>query len=148
MDYQANLLTDYGAIQALLRRTKRVAVLGMRPERQSYKPAHYVPKALIAMGLEVIPVPVLDRDVTTILDRQVYHSLAEVPGPIDIVDVFRRPTDLPPHLDDMLAAKPYAVWFQAGIKNDAVAEALAKAGIMVVQSRCLMVDYRNFLSTA
>lgn len=145
MDVQANLLTDHGAIQELLRRTRRVAVLGMRPERQSYKPAHYVPAALIAMGLEVIPVPVYDRDVPTILGQKVYHSLAEAPGPIDIVDVFRRPTDLPPHLDDMLAARPHAVWFQSGIRHDAVAEALASAGIKVVQSRCLMVEYRHFL---
>ncbi len=147
MDYQTNLLSDYGAIQELLRRTRRVAVLGMRPERQSHKPAHYVPAALIEMGLEVFPVPVHDRDVTSILGRQVYHSVADVPGPIDLVDVFRRPEDLPAHLDDLLAARPYAVWFQSGIRNDAVAEELARAGIKVVQSRCLMVDYRHFLHT-
>lgn len=144
MEYQANLLTDYGAIGDLLRRSRRVAVLGMRPERQSYKPAHYVPAALLAMGLEIIPVPVLDKDVTHILGREVYHRLADVPGPIDIVDVFRRAEDLPAHLDDMLAAKPYAIWFQSGIRNASVAETLARAGIKVVQSRCLMVDYRNF----
>lgn len=146
MEYQANLLTDYGAIAELLRRTRRVAVLGMRPESQAHKPAHYVPAALIAMGLEVIPVPVVDRDVTSILGRQAYFRLADVPGPIDLVDVFRRPEDLPAHLDDLLAARPYAVWFQSGIRNDAVAEALARAGIKVVQSRCLMVDYRSFQS--
>ncbi|HMQ30612.1 MAG TPA: CoA-binding protein [Chloroflexaceae bacterium] len=147
MDYQANLLSDYGAIQELLRRTRRVAVLGMRPERQDYKPAHYVPAALIEMGLEVIPVPVRDRDVTSILGRPVYHRVADVPGPVDLVDVFRRSADLPAHLDDLLAARPYAVWFQSGIRNDAVAEELARAGIKVVQSRCLMVDYRHFLHT-
>jgi uncharacterized protein len=146
MEYQANLLTDHGAIQELLRRTRRVAVLGMRPERQDYKPAHYVPAALLQMGLEIIPVPVLDRDVATILGRPVYHRLADVPDPIDIVDVFRRPADLPAHLDDMLAAKPYAVWFQSGIRHDGVAQALAEAGIKVVQSQCLMVEYRHFLS--
>lgn len=146
MDYQGNLLTDDGAIAELLGRTRRVAVLGIRPERQAYKPAHYVPAALLEMGLEVLPVPVLDRDVLTILGRPVFHRLADVPGPIDLVDVFRRPADLPAHLEDMLAARPYAVWFQSGIRNDAVAEELARAGIKVVQSRCLMVEYRQFLS--
>lgn len=144
MDYRANLLTDHGSIGELLRRARRVAVLGMRPERQDYKPAHYVPKALIEMGLEVIPVPVLDRDVTHILGLPVYRRLADVPGPVDIVDVFRRAVDIPAHLDDMLAARPYAVWFQSGIRHDGVAEQLARAGIKVVQSRCLMVDYRHF----
>jgi predicted CoA-binding protein len=146
MEYQSNLLIDPAAIKDLLARARRVAVLGIRPERQSYKPAHYVPAALAEMGLEIIPVPVLDRDVSAILGQQVYHRVADVPGPIDIVDVFRRPDDLPAHLDDILAAKPYAVWLQSGIRHDAFAADLAGAGIKVVQSRCLMVDYRGFLS--
>ncbi|MEI8167184.1 MAG: CoA-binding protein [Chloroflexales bacterium] len=148
MHQHENLLTDEGAIQDLLRRTRRVAVLGMRPESHAAKPAHYVPAALLEMGLEVVPVPVADREVTTMLGRVVYHSLVAVPGPIDIVDVFRRPEDLPAHLDDMLAAHPYAVWLQSGIRHDIVAEQLANAGIKVVQSRCLMVAYRNFLAAA
>lgn len=146
MEYLENLLVEHTAIHDLLRRARRVAVLGMRPERQSYKPAYYVPAALAEMGLEIIPVPVLDRDVATILGQRVYHQVADVPGPIDVVDVFRRPTDLPAHLDDLLAARPYAVWFQSGIRHDSVAAELARAGIKVVQSRCLMVDYRAFLS--
>lgn len=148
MTTHENLLTDYGAITELLRRTRRVAVLGMRPERQSYKPAHYVPAALIEMGLEIFPVPVADADVDTILGLPVYRSVAAVPGPIDIVDVFRRPEDLPAHLEDLLSARPYAVWLQTGIRHSAVAAALAEAGIKVVQSRCLMVDYRNFVTAA
>ena len=148
MDDHANLLTSDEAIHALLRRTRRVAVLGMRPESHAQKPAHYVPAALIEMGLEIFPVPVADRDVTTILERPVYASLAAVPGPLDIIDVFRRPEDLPAHLDDLLAARPYAVWLQSGISHDEVAAKLAEAGIKVVQNRCLMVEYRRFLATA
>lgn len=63
-------------------------------------------------------------------------------GHIDILDVFRKPSDLPPHLDDILAAKPAAVWLQSGITNPDFEEALAKAGIKVVSDRCLMVDHR------
>ena len=63
-------------------------------------------------------------------------------GPIDILDVFRKPSDLPPHLDDILAAQPAAVWLQSGITNPAFEEALAQAGIKVVSDRCLMVDHR------
>ena len=57
--------------------------------------------------------------------------------------MFRRPQDIEAHLDDMLAAKPAAVWFQSGIRHEAVAEALACAGIKVVQDRCLMVEHRS-----
>ena len=57
-----------------------------------------------------------------------------------MVNVFRRPNDIPPHVDDILAAKPKYVWFQLGIRNDAAAQQLAEAGIKVVQDRCLMVE--------
>jgi predicted CoA-binding protein len=93
-------------------------------------------------------VPVYYPDVTAILGQPVYRRVADVPGPIDLVDVFRRSGDIPPHLDDLLAAKPKAVWFQLGIRNDEVAEALARAGIRVVQDRCLMVDHRRATASA
>jgi uncharacterized protein len=143
MDWRDNLLTDGSQIRDLLVQVRRVAVLGMRPERYPHKPAFYVPQALAEMGLEIVPVPVYDRDEATILSRPVYHALADIPGTIDLVDVFRRPQDIPAHLDDILAAKPHAVWFQSGIRNDQVAERLAREGIQVVQDRCLMVDYRR-----
>jgi uncharacterized protein len=64
-----------------------------------------------------------------------------IPGSIDLVDVFRRASDIPAHLDDILAKRPGAVWFQSGIRNGTVAEQLARAGITIVQDRCLMIDY-------
>jgi hypothetical protein len=57
--------------------------------------------------------------------------------------VFRRPRDIPPHVPDILAAKPRAVWLQLGITHAEAAEALARAGIQVVQDRCLMVEHRR-----
>ena len=65
----------------------------------------------------------------------------DVPGHIDLVNVFRRPTDLMPHLDDILAAKPDAVWLQLGIAHDEFAAKLVEAGIDVVQDRCIKVEY-------
>jgi predicted CoA-binding protein len=64
---------------------------------------------------------------------------------VDMVNVFRRPQDVPPHLDDLLAKKPKSVWMQLGISHSEVAEELAKAGIKVVQDRCLMVDHRRLM---
>jgi predicted CoA-binding protein len=142
--WRANLLTTSDEIRGLLAQARRVAVLGMRSERNPGMPSFYVPAALAAAGLEIVPVPVYEQSLTHMLDRPVYRKLVDIPGPIDIVDVFRRPEDLPGHVDDLLAKKPGAVWFQSGIREDTVAETLARAGIKVVQSRCLMVDYQGF----
>jgi predicted CoA-binding protein len=135
---------DEEQIARLVRGARRVAVLGIKTEAQSGQPSFYVPQYLQKAGIEVIPVPVYFPEVTTILGQPVYRAIADVPGPIDIVDVFRKPSDLPAHLDDLLAAKPQAVWFQSGIRNDEVADKLAAAGIYVVQDRCLMVEHRRY----
>ncbi len=142
MDWRENLIESDKGIRALLAETRRVAVLGIKTEGQRYAPAFYVPKYLADVGLDVIPVPVYYPEVTNILGRQVYRRLADVPGDVDLVDVFRRAEDIPPHVEDILAKRPRAVWFQSGIRNDRVAEQLAREGIKVVQDRCLMVEHR------
>lgn len=143
-EWRGNLIELDGAVAELLAATRRIAVLGIKPESRSFKPAHYVPAYLQRAGFEVLPVPVYYPDVHAILGEPVYRTVSDVPPPIDLVDVFRRPEDLPPHTDDLIRAAPAAVWFQAGIRNAAVAEALARAGIGVVQGRCLMVEHRRF----
>jgi len=140
-NWQQRLLTTPDQIRALLERSHRVAVLGIRPSGD--KPAFYVPEYTQRAGYEVIPVPVYYPEATEILGQRVYRTVAAVPGPVDIVNVFRRPADIPPHVDDILAARPRAVWFQLGIRNDAAAETLARAGIDVVQDRCLLVELRR-----
>jgi len=136
-------LTTEAELRDLLRSTSRVAVLGIKTEAQSDQAAFYVPSYLASAGVEVVPVPVYYPEVTTILGRPVFRSVAAVPGPVDIVDVFRRPADLMPHLDDLIAARPRVVWLQSGIRHPAFCEALRAAGIDVVQDRCLMVDHRR-----
>lgn len=135
------ILTDTPSIQRLLARVRRVAVLGIKME--PWEPAYYVPAYSIKAGLDVVPVPVYYPDVREIMDRPVYRRLVDVPPPIDLVNVFRRSERVPEHLEDMLAAKPGAVWMQSGIANDTVAEALSAAGIDVVQNRCLMVELQR-----
>ncbi len=140
--WRANLVEDTAAVAKLLLDARRVAVLGIKTEQQAGQPAFYVPQYLQGAGYEIIPVPVYYPDVTEILGQPVYRSLQEVPGDIDLVVVFRRPRDIPPHLDDLIAAAPAAVWFQSGIRNEEAAERLAQAGIAVVQDRCTMVEHR------
>lgn len=142
-EWRRNLIEDdEDRIAELLRSTRRVAVLGIKTEMQRGQPAFYVPASLQQMGLSVIPVPVYFPDAKEILGEKVYRRVADVPGDIDIVDVFRRPADVAQHLPDLLAKHPRAVWLQSGIRDDRTAEALARAGILVVQDRCLMVEYR------
>ena len=136
------IIDDAASIERLLRATKRIAVLGIKTEQQAGQPALYVPQFLVQAGYDVVPVPVYYPDVTEILGAKVYRRLVDIPGDIDMVDVFRRPQDLPPHLDDILAKKPKSVWLQQGIRDDAFAEKLSANGITVVQDRCLMVEVR------
>ena len=142
-DWRENLIETDGEIAELLAATRRIAVLGMKTEAQSYQPAFYVPQYMATAGFEVIPVPVYYPEATHIIGQKVYRKLADVPGTIDLVNVFRRPGDIPPHVEDILAARPRAVWFQSGIRHDGAAEQLARAGIKVVQDRCLMVEHRR-----
>lgn len=141
---QGKLIEDSAGIDEVLAATRRIAVLGIKTEAQSGQPAFYVPAYLVQAGYDVIPVPVYYPQVTQILGRPVFRQLADVPGEIDLLDVFRRPQDLKAHLDEILAKRPKAVWLQQGIRDDEFAQTLADAGIAVVQDRCLMVEHRRW----
>lgn len=143
MSWQSNLIDDGAGIRELLASTRTIAVLGIKTEAQAGQAAFYVARYLDSAGFEVIPVPVYFPEVTKILGHTVYRKLTDIPVEVDLVNIFRRPADVPAHLDDILAKKPKAVWMQLGIRHDAVAEKLAQAGIKVVQDRCLMVDHRQ-----
>lgn len=128
---------------ALLRGTKRIAVLGIKTEAQAGQPAYDVPSYLVNAGFDVVPVPVYFPEVTEILGRKVYRRLVDVPGDVDLVDVFRRKADLDAHFDDLVAKKPKVVWLQSGIKSEPFAKRLTEAGITVVMDRCIMVEHRR-----
>jgi predicted CoA-binding protein len=144
MDWRDNLITTPEQIRELLSGTKTIAVLGIKTEAQAGQPAFYVPSYMQSAGFKIIPVPVYYPDVTEILGERVYRTVSEVPDEVDMVNVFRRAQDIPPHVPDILAKKPKSVWMQLGIYDNDVAEELARAGIKVVQDRCLMVDHRRF----
>ena len=139
-DWKGNLIEDAAGIAQVIRETKTIAVLGIKPESHADQAGYYVPAHMAGAGYEIVPVPVYYPEVTEILGKPVVRKLADIGRPIDMVNVFRRPSDIPPHVDDILAAKPKSVWFQLGIRNDEAAEKLARAGIKVVQDRCLMVE--------
>jgi predicted CoA-binding protein len=140
-NWRAHLLDTPARIKALLENTHRIAVLGIKPDPM--QPAFYVPEYAQKAGYEIVPVPVYYKELTEMQGEKVYRKLTDIPGEIDMVNVFRRPADIPPHVDDIIAKKPKSVWFQLGIRNDAAAERLARAGIDVVQDHCLLVELRR-----
>ena len=141
LDWRSHLIDDTAGIRRILDNTRRVAVLGIKTDPD--QPAYYVPEYAQNAGWEIVPVPVYYPDVTEILGERVYRKVADVPGELDMVNVFRRSFDVPPHVEDIIAKQPKSVWMQLGIRNEAAAERLAKAGIDVVQDRCLMVEMRR-----
>ena len=141
----SNILTTDDEIRELLQNTKTIAVLGIKPETHASQPAFYVSKYMADAGYEIIPVPVYYPEVTDILGKTVYRDLKDIPGEIDLLNVFRRSEDIPKHTIEILEKKPKAVWFQLGIRNDEVAGRLAEAGIKVVQDLCLMVEHRALI---
>ena len=141
-DWRTHLIESSAGIERILEQTRRIAVLGIKTE-ETGAPAYYVPEYAQQAGYEVVPVPVYYPEVTEILGERVHRTVSGVPGDVDMVNVFRRPGDIPPHVDDIIAKRPKSVWFQLGIRNDAAAERLARAGIDVVQDRCLLVELRR-----
>ena len=146
MDWRENLIEDAGAIRALVKESRRIAVLGIKTEAHRDQAAFYVAEYMADAGYDIVPVPVYYPEVTQILGRPVVRDLKAVQPPPDLVDVFRKPSDVLAHVDDLIAVGPKVVWMQLGIRNDQAAERLAKAGIKVVQDRCLMVEHRHALT--
>jgi predicted CoA-binding protein len=140
-DWREHIIDSYEGIRRVIGETRRIAVLGIKEEDD--RPAHFVPEYAQRAGFEIVPVPVYYPDATEMLGEKVYRSISAIPDDIDMVNVFRRPEAIPPHLDDIIAKRPKSVWFQLGIVNHEAAERLAREGIDVVQDRCLLVELRR-----
>ena len=128
------------AIRKLLEEARRIAVVGLspKPHRDSNRIARY----LLDRGYEVVPVYPREEQ---ILGLRVYRRVADIPGGVQIVDVFRRSEHLPDVVDDALAARAPALWFQLGCIHEQAAARAAAAGATVVMDRCIMVDHARLL---
>ncbi len=124
-------------IREILGRVRTIAVVGLsdNPERDSYRVAEY----LQAQGCRIIPVNPNARE---ILGQKVCASLREISEPVDIVDIFRKPEAVPAIVDEAIAIGAKCVWMQSGIAHNAAADKARQAGLLVVMSRCLMVEHR------
>jgi predicted CoA-binding protein len=131
---------DDEAIRRLLEGARRIAVVGLSPKpgRDSHRVARYLQQR----GCEIVPVYPREDE---ILGARVYRRLQDVPGGMDLVDVFRRGEALPGVVADGLAAKAPAFWFQLGCVNEDAARRAQDAGATVVMDRCLMVEHGRLL---
>ncbi|BDC18822.1 CoA-binding protein [Acidianus sp. HS-5] len=125
----------------VLKGYKNVATIGF--SKDPTKPSHQVPEFLISKGYNVIPVnPTVDE----ILGRKSYKSILDVPEKIDIVEVFRPSSEVPKIVDEVLERVKQkgdikVIWLQEGIRNDEAAERARKAGLIVIQDRCMYKEY-------
>lgn len=133
--------TDLSEIKEIFQEVKTIAVVGLSPdpEKASYRVAKYLQQE----GYKIVPVYPKEDE---ILGEKVYRTLAEIPFPIDMVDVFRKPSAVGPIVEACKSRGDVkVVWLQVGIVNNEAAESAVKSGMKVVQNRCAMVDHRNIL---
>ncbi|GAB3454873.1 CoA-binding protein [Actinophytocola sediminis] len=125
-------------IERLVREARTVAVVGLsdNPRRPSFGVAGYLARS----GLEIFPV---NPGLTTWQGRMAYPSLSALPGPVDIVDVFRRSEHVPSIAHEAVAAGAGALWMQLGVISPEAAEIAAAGGLDVVMDRCLAVEHRE-----
>ncbi len=128
-------------IDDILENSKRIAVIGMskNPEKDAYT----VPEYLIENGYTIIPV---NPTANEILGQKAYKKLSDVPGDVDIVDVFRPSEDVPNYIEDVLKKRPKVFWEQLGIHNPEAEEKIAAAGIKVVYNRCMRLELKRLKS--
>ncbi|MES2524963.1 MAG: CoA-binding protein [Gemmatimonadota bacterium] len=141
-EWRSRIVDDRAGIARVVNSVSRIAVIGIKTEAAG-GPAYYVPEITQQSGFTIIPVPVYHPEATEILGEPVHRSLATIDPPADMVQLFRRSSDVPKHVDEILAAKPKVVWMQLGIRNDEAAEQFAKAGITVIQDKCLKVELQR-----
>ena len=139
------IVDDEAALAILVKSLHRVAVVGMKGDDRPEESAHEIPALMHGLGIEIVPV---NPGLTMALGQKAYPRIADVPGRVDCVDVFRRISAIPGLTEEILALpserRPGGVWLQSGIRHDEAAAALSEAGMWVVQDRCLGVYVRRY----
>jgi len=124
-------------IKEILETYKNIAVVGL--SSQTWRPSYSVSRYMQTVGYRIIPV---NPNETEVLGEKAYASLEDVPGPIEIVDIFRRPEFVPDVVEAAIRRKARVIWMQLGIVNEAAAARARAAGLEVVMDRCILVEHR------
>ena len=125
-------------IEGILKEARTVAVVGLspKPDRHSYGVAQY----LQARGYRVIPV---NPNAQEILGEKAYPTLLSIPEKVDIVDIFRRPEEVPPVVEEAIGIGARVVWMQEGIRHEEAARRAREAGLKVVMDRCMKKEHQR-----
>ncbi len=125
-------------VRRILENARRIAVVGV--SQKSDRDSHRVADYLVQAGFDVVGVnPAYDQ----VLGRPCYPDLAAVPGPVDIVDVFRKPEAILAVVDEAIAAGAGCVWMQLGLAHNEAADKARAHGLDVVMNKCLMVEHKK-----
>jgi len=129
-------------VREVLEGMKRVAVVGLSAKED--RASHGIAKFLLGQGYQVVGVnPVLKEPV---LGLDIYPSLADVPGPVDVVDVFRRSETVGPIIEEAVARGDGFIWMQEHVINEDAAQVARSAGIDVIQDRCIYKEWLRLLN--
>ena len=123
----------------ILKTYRRIAMVGL--SSNPFRPSHFAAIYLLAEGYDVVPVNPREKE---ILGRHSYASLREVPGPVEVVDIFREPAAVPAIVEDAIAIGAKVVWMQLGVIHEAAAERARAAGLEVVMDRCMKIEHARF----
>ena len=123
----------------ILERYRRIAMVGL--SSNPFRPSHFAAIYLISEGYEVIPVNPRESQV---LGRTSYPSLKVIPGPVDVVNIFREPVAVPAIVDEAIAIGAKVVWMQLGVIHEEAAERARAAGLEVVMDRCMKIEHARF----
>ncbi len=125
-------------IAEILNKCKTIAVVGL--SSNTTRPSHEVSEYMQRAGYRIIPV---NPNETEVLGEKSYSRLEDVPEKIDVVNVFRRPEDVPPVVESAIRIRAKVVWMQLGIENEEAAEKAWAAGLAVVEDACILVEHRR-----
>ena len=125
-------------IEGILIGFRRVAVVGLSPK--AYRPSYGVASYLKDQGFEVMPV---NPSAIEIMGLKSYPDLRSIPGPVEIVDIFRRSEDVGSIVEDAIAIGAKAVWMQDGVVNEQAAKKAREAGLKVVMNECMMREHHR-----
>ncbi|MDR3631974.1 MAG: CoA-binding protein [Desulfocapsaceae bacterium] len=131
-------IVDMNAIKKILEKSKVIALVGFSPKEN--RPSNLVGRYLMDAGYTVIPV---NPGQTEIAGRKCYASLTEIPEKVDIVDIFRKPEDVVPIVEEAIAIGAGVIWMQLDVVNEQAAALAEAAGLTVIMDRCIKIDHSN-----
>jgi predicted CoA-binding protein len=134
------IVDDIAGLRRILARSRTLAVVGL--SAQWYRPSYFAAKYMQDHGYRIIPVnPRYDE----VLGEKCFPDLRSIPEPVDLVDCFRKPADIPPLADEAIAIGAKVLWMQLGIVNEAAARRASAAGLDVVMNRCVKIEHARIL---